>query len=304
MKTIAALSLATVSLLAACATQAGPEAAPAGGNTSLFADPVAVDADYPPALEELNFQSGGARLNGLIYLADGAGPHPTVILLHGYPGNEKNLDLAQAMRRDGFNVMFFHYRGAWGSEGNFSFTHVVEDVAAAADFLRANAAAYRADPEKLILVGHSMGGFAALSAAANDSQIACAAGLAPADFGVLAAGVTASPQVLEGFSSYTDTLSMLNGFSGEAAILELFANTAAFDLRAKAPELAGKSVLIVAAEDDESTPLDIMVQPLMDAYAAQDGLNATNVVLPGDHSFSWSREALINTVTGWADSCR
>lgn len=302
MKKLAAISLAAATLLCACATPAtlAPES-PVG---SHYADPAEIDADYPPALMELNFQSGGARLNGLIYLANGPGPHPTVILLHGFPGNEKNLDLAQAMRRAGFNVMFFHYRGAWGSEGNFSFSNVVEDVGAAADFLRANAETYRTNPERLILTGHSMGGFAAFSAAANDSRIACAAGLAPADFGMLASAMEASPDVLQGFSAYADTLAMLNGFSGEAAIVELFANTAAFDLRAKAPELTGKSVLIVAAETDESTPLEGMIQPLIDAYAAEPGIDATHVVLPGDHSFSWSRDALIETVIGWADGCR
>ena len=302
MKTFAAISLAGTALLGACASQVAP--VPEAAVSSQYADPAAIDAEHPPALMELNFESGGARLNGLIYLADGPGPHPTVILLHGYPGNEKNLDLAQAMRRAGFNVMFFHYRGAWGSEGNFSFSNVVEDVGAAADFLRAHAETYRTDPEKLILIGHSMGGFAAFSAAANDSRIACAAGLAPADFGMLASAIAASPDVLAGFSAYTDTLAMLNGFSGEAAIVELFANTAAFDLRAKAPELAGKSVLIVAADKDESTPLEVMIQPLMDAYAAEPGIRATHVVLPGDHSFSWSRNALIETVTGWAEGCR
>lgn len=304
MKTFAAISLAAL-LVSACTTAPAPAQAPeAPPLASRFADPASIDAEYPPGLSEINFQSGGARLNGLVYLADGAGPHPTVILLHGFPGNEKNLDLAQAMRRVGFNVMFFHYRGAWGSDGVFSFSNVVEDVAAAAEFLRANAATYRTDPDKLILIGHSMGGFAALSGAANDSRIACAAGLAPADFGVLASAVAASPDVLEGFAAYSDTLTMLNGFSGESAISDLFANTAAFDLRAKAPELAGKSVLLVAAEDDESTPLDMMVQPLMDAYAADPAIRATNVVLPGDHSFSWSREALIDTVIDWAEGCR
>ncbi|ABI76476.1 putative lipoprotein [Hyphomonas neptunium ATCC 15444] len=302
MKTFAAISLAATALLAACTTPVA--LAPEATLTGRYADPAAIDPDHPPALMELNFESGGARLNGLIYLADGAGPHPTVVLLHGYPGNEKNLDLAQAMRREGFNVMFFHYRGAWGSDGNFSFSNVVEDVGAATGFLRANAGTYRTDPEKLILIGHSMGGFAAFSAAANDSRVACAAGLAPADFGVLGAAMAANPEVLEGFSGYTDTLSMLKGFSGEAAIVELFSNAAAFDLRAKAPELAGKSVLIVAGDADESTPLEGMIQPLMDAYEAAPDIETTLVVLPGDHSFSWSRAALIDTVIGWADGCR
>lgn len=91
-------------------------------------DPVQIDEANPPALAEINFDSYGDRLNGILYQANGIGPHPTVVLLHGYPGNEKNLDLAQSMRRAGYNVLFFHYRGAWGSGGDFSFTHVTEDV--------------------------------------------------------------------------------------------------------------------------------------------------------------------------------
>ncbi|MFD3266336.1 hypothetical protein [Phenylobacterium ferrooxidans] len=32
-------------------------------------------------------------------------------------GNEKNLDLAQAVRRAGWNAAAFNYRGSWGSPG-------------------------------------------------------------------------------------------------------------------------------------------------------------------------------------------
>ena len=51
-------------------------------------------------------------LAGMMLGANGQGPHPTIVLLHGFPGNEKNLDLAQSLRRAGYNVLFFHYRGA------------------------------------------------------------------------------------------------------------------------------------------------------------------------------------------------
>ena len=64
-------------------------------------DAASIDPVHPPALVELNFESHGERLNGILYQANGAGPHPTVVLLHGYPGNEKNLDLAQSLRRVG-----------------------------------------------------------------------------------------------------------------------------------------------------------------------------------------------------------
>jgi pimeloyl-ACP methyl ester carboxylesterase len=113
------------------------------------------DPQYPPAMAELTILSNGSRMPALLYQANGAGPHPTVLLLHGFPGNEKNLDIAQVLRRDGFNVLFFHYRGAWGAEGDYSINQLDDDVLAALAFLRnpANAAALRINSDRLSLLG-------------------------------------------------------------------------------------------------------------------------------------------------------
>src|SRR6266566_6916951 len=75
------------------------------------------DKSSPAGMLELIIPSGTSRLQGLIYKANGKQKHPTLILLHGYPGNEKNLDLAQIVRANGWNVIYFNYRGSWGSEG-------------------------------------------------------------------------------------------------------------------------------------------------------------------------------------------
>lgn len=262
------------------------------------------DAAYPPALQEVHFDSHGDRLNGIVYVANGPGPHPTVILLHGFPGNEKNLDLAQALRAKGWNVLFFHYRGAWGSAGTYSFTHVIEDVAPAADYLRANAGALRADPSRIVLVGHSMGGFAALMAAARDDRFACAAAVTPADLGAMAGILDAQPDLARDLSNYSDALPMLHGFSGASALAEIRTYRKEFDVRALAPRLRGKSVLIVGADHDTDVPVDLIVQPLIDAYEADPAIRTTGVILSGDHSFSWSRAQLIETVTQWAEGCR
>src|SRR4051794_10355249 len=77
----------------------------------------------PPSMSELALASHGTRINGLVYLAAGPGPHPVVLFLHGYPGNERNLDLAQAVRRAGFDAIYIDYRGNWGSGGTFSFAN-------------------------------------------------------------------------------------------------------------------------------------------------------------------------------------
>jgi len=102
---------------------------------AVITDP-APDAANPPHSAQVLVPSHGVGMNGLFYLAGGAGPHPTIVLLHGFPGNEQNLDLAQAIRRAGWNVLTMHYRGSWGSPGVFSIAHVLEDVDAAVAFVR------------------------------------------------------------------------------------------------------------------------------------------------------------------------
>jgi uncharacterized protein len=100
--------------------QVAAQAQPAPPPAAIFTDP-APDKAFPARSEVLHIPSGAVLINGLAYIAQGAGAHPAVILLHGLPGNEKNLDLAQAMRRAGWTVVTFNYRGSWGSPGVYSF---------------------------------------------------------------------------------------------------------------------------------------------------------------------------------------
>lgn len=283
--------------LTACAT------GPYDHQNSTFSDPVIIDENHPPKLVELNFKSHEKRVNGILYQANGAGPHPTVILLHGYPGNEKNLDLAQTLRREGYNVLFFHYRGAWGSEGEFSFTHVIEDVSSASDFLRTHQDSYRVDGDRIILIGHSMGGFAALHGAARDKNVKCVAGIAPADFGLLAKMVAHNEALAKGFSAGADNLTMLNEWSGEKALSELADNIDSFDVIKLAPKLSGKSILLTAGDKDNVLAPDIFHAPMVEAYESQDEITLTHKIISGDHSFSWSRFELSDLITNWIKNC-
>jgi pimeloyl-ACP methyl ester carboxylesterase len=125
---------------------------------AIYTDP-APDAANPARMEVLHIPSGGVEINGVAYLASGKGPHPTVVICHGWPGNEKNLDLAQTLRRAGWNAITFNYRGAWGSPGSFRFAQNPEDAKAVLAFLRdpANAARLGVDPARIAMIGHSMG---------------------------------------------------------------------------------------------------------------------------------------------------
>jgi len=50
-------------------------------------------AATPAATQQMILPSHGSNLFGVFYLAAGAGPHPTAIIFHGFPGFEQNLDI-------------------------------------------------------------------------------------------------------------------------------------------------------------------------------------------------------------------
>jgi hypothetical protein len=78
---------------------------------AIFTDPPA-DAAHPAKMTVLHIPTHGLQINGLVYQPSGAGPHPTLVICHGLPGNEKFLDLAQAVRRAGWHAVTFNYRGS------------------------------------------------------------------------------------------------------------------------------------------------------------------------------------------------
>ena len=121
-----------VILAALFAATASAQSVPA----AIFTDPP-VDATHPAKMTVLHIPSHGVKINGIVYQPSGAGPHPTLVLFHGLPGNEKNLDLAQAVRRAGWNAVTFNYRGSWGSPGAFRFSQNLEDGDAVLAYLRA-----------------------------------------------------------------------------------------------------------------------------------------------------------------------
>src|ERR1700723_2493582 len=138
LKTCRRVGLSTIAItfgiLVGCATAINPLSAQQPTVAAQFHPPA--ERSNAASMESLEIPSHGASFNAFMYIAAGAGPHPVAVLLHGLPGNERNLDLAQDVRRAGWNVLYMDYRGSWGSQGAFSFSHSVEDVEAAITYLR------------------------------------------------------------------------------------------------------------------------------------------------------------------------
>jgi uncharacterized protein len=258
-------------------------------------------------MDSFQLPSHGALLNAFVYTAAGPGPHPAVILLHGFPGNEKNLDLAQAIRRAGWDVVFFNYRGSWGSPGEFSFAHSIEDTAAAIAYLRdpAHAKALRLDPKRIVLIGHSMGGFMAVEAGADDPAIAAVGLISAADMaGRLASTSALSPEQKEAAITRTaaglqrEGMAPLAGCTPDGLARELMANTDRWSFPDRAAALAKRPVLIVTSDDGLAPANTIFAQQLR----ADGDTHVATTHLPTDHAYSDFRLELTDTVLRWLAS--
>lgn len=282
-------------LSVACSTVAPPP------ESVKAVSPEPFDLNHPPSLVETRFLVDDSPMNAIVYEASGPGPHPTVVLLHGFPGNERNLDLGHAIRRHGWNVVFFHYRGAWGSGGQFSFLHVLEDVAAVVQQVRAPAFAseHRIDPDRIAFVGHSMGGFAALISGAELAEAQCVVSIAGANLGGLASGGD-NPEAAAGFAALLDSWAgPIQSAGGEALVEELFAHASRFDTLSHAPTLAKKPLLLLAGGRDKVTPPEQHHAPLAAALRAAGSTHSEKVLPNADHAFSGHRLELTRLVTQW-----
>ena len=271
---------------------------------AISTDPAA-DAKNPPTMESFQLSSHGSLINALMYEAAGAGPHGTVILLHGFPGNEKNLDLAQAIRRSGWNVLYFDYRGSWGSPGTFSFSHCMEDTEAALAYLRdpAHAKKLRVDSAKLVLMGHSMGGMIALYVGAHDPKVLGVDVFSAADMASYAqvpsdAPASAKQETLKAVAGALadEGMAPLAGCTPEGLAAELMAH-GEWAFAQDATGLVRRPVLIVTSDDGGAAP----AQKLADALIAAGKGQARYVHVATDHSFSGKRIELETIVLGSLD---
>jgi pimeloyl-ACP methyl ester carboxylesterase len=261
---------------------------------AIFTDPPA-DAAHPPRMEVLHIPSGGVAINGVAYLAAGAGPHPTVVLLHGLPGNEKNLDLAQAIRRAGWNCVTFNYRGSWGSPGTFSFEGNLADARAVLAFLRdpKTAVPLQIDTQKLVIAGHSMGGWVTALTAAQDSGLAGAVMISAADMGGRGAVPAARAIVAK---SMAEDMESLAGTSADKMADEVIAMSPRLSFNAEVARGLSTKPLLVLTSDDGLAP---GAEKLVKAIQADGGKQVTLHHEATDHGWSGRRIALEALVIRW-----
>jgi pimeloyl-ACP methyl ester carboxylesterase len=261
---------------------------------AVVADPPR-DSLHPPRMEVLHVPSGGVKINGVAYVAAGPGPHPVFILLHGLPGNEKNLDLAQAVRRAGWTSVTFNYRGSWGSPGKFRFANNLADADAVIAFLKdtANVRRLGLDTTRMVLAGHSMGGWVTVLTASHHPELAGAVLLSAADMGAMAGG--RRDRLVR---TMADNMESLAGVTPESMADEVRSRGAHWRFADAEPGLAHLPLLVLTANDG----LAPMSDSLVVALRALGNERITTLHAATDHSWSDRRIELESAVINWLDA--
>lgn len=265
-------------------------------------DQLTTNKDFPASLRSLILKSDGCKLLSTLLLADGEGPHPTVLLLHGFPGNETNLDIAHAIRRMGWNVFLFHYRGTWGSEGNFSWSNAIYDVNVAVEFLRdpETQKNFRVDNNKIVIIGYSMGGFTGFMHAAKDKGINNVVSISAFNFGLAASMLPQVPNGKEMALEYLHLgVSFVNGTTEPALLDEMLKHADEFNLLNYVAEYASKNVLMLGATYDVTAPMDLHYYPLVKALQEAKVPNLQTHILETGHGFSTKRIELTRIIINW-----
>jgi pimeloyl-ACP methyl ester carboxylesterase len=257
-----------------------------------------LDKEFPCSTEAIKIMAkDGSALNGLLYGASGAGVHPTLLLFHGYPGGDDNRDIAQAVRRMGWNVVVFHYRGLWGSEGAFSFVHAIEDASAALHFLdhAEHAQRYKIDRDRLAVLGHSMGGFLALSLASTFPDRLLGVGSIA---GVNLAELATAAMTIDGrnaVKAMLETGAPVAGATPDTLTDELMAHRSEWDINTYAGPLKDMPVLLITAID----PFAKHSHAFGEWLRATGNESITEIDLDADHNFNSHRIALQTAVLEW-----
>ena len=243
------------------------------------------DKAAPAGQVELAIPSENSLMQALMYSANGAKKHPTLLLLHGFPGNERNLDLAQVVRSKGWNVLYFNYRGSWGSQGQFSFANCVQDVKNVISFCKKYSDSLYIDTSNIALFGHSMGGFVCLKALAELPEIKKGFALSTWNIYEDAKDIKSS-QVTEGAKKFP--ISFVLNTTAEKLFQSVVDNLSFYYLQDEAAALSEKKIVML----DEHQ----MNQSLANAIKKANHNYFAYEVWQTDHSFSNKRISLINKV--------
>ncbi|HPF51332.1 MAG TPA: alpha/beta fold hydrolase [Draconibacterium sp.] len=264
----------------------------------------AQETSDPPL--KISFMHDNHRLQGWFYKAEGNGPFPTLILLHGAMGRDGDIfNLGQSLSREGYNVLTYSYPGSWRSEGLKTDRAALESVASAIGFIRSKTTIqeFDIDTTDIILAGHSYGGGMALLGAALDPGIHKVIGIASADLYETANELEQSQERQQNFQQMVDRMlmnpSMARGTTGKEYVDKMISDKERYNTVKYAGVLAEKHILLLTGWLDRMKPIERYALPLYRALQAQGSQNVTIMAFNTNHEFYSAQNEMTKTIIEW-----
>jgi dienelactone hydrolase len=259
---------------------------------------------------DVGIDNGGVRLKGKLFVAEGAGPFATVILLRGFPSSSDDvLGIGSKLAAAGFHALTFAYSGSQGSRGEASFWNAQRDIQGAFDFLHQpeNAKRFQVDRGRMILGGWCYGGNMALAYAAGHPEVTTVFSIAGNDHGEFLREYARNPEFQKMVDAMSDSwikppheVRFARGaMPKEIVAAGLDRLDPIFDLRASAPRLAGREILLVGGWDDRQVTIDQYVLPFYRALEKAGAKKVTITAFQDDHYFKNCREQLAAAIIDW-----
>jgi len=247
------------------------------------------DENFPAFNKELIFAINGDTISGYGFIANDSTLKETIILVAGYPGNDNNFDLAQALRRNGKNVIHFNHRGAWGSQGQYTYSSCLEDIDKVIEYLTQTSVAkeLRIDTSQITLIGRSYGGGVALIQGSQNQYVKKIIAISSVNYGAIMNNYDNLTE-LGGFKKYMKKQVMINT-DIDVFLQEMLDKKEAFNILAFAKFLKNKQVLIL--EDSDKN----------DKWTSQL-TNAEIVKFESGHNFIDKRIEMIDLIVDWINS--
>jgi dienelactone hydrolase len=240
-------------------------------------------------VENVSFQSDGTPLLGRLYRPAPEGRYPAVAICHGYPGDTKNMDLAEELALNGIVTLVFYYQGAWGSKGAYRFAKLEPSTRDAVVYLRSLACV---DPERVGLVSHSMGALPLSKRMSLDATLKTCVLMSPVSDISLWTNGDALETVIPHFIQ--SAKGKLDGMSVEQLRADLKEVTETGNPVNLISAIKGPSMIVVGTEDDV-TPPDLCKILYDRAHEPKKWV----LIEGADHGFSEHRIPLIKAVLDW-----
>lgn len=192
-------------------------------------------------------------------------------------------------------------------KGTFSFAHAIEDADAEVAFVKdpVNIAKYHIDPNKIVILGHSMGGYMVASAAAHDPKVAGVVMISAWNIGGSfpppEAGAAVIEKAKKGMAASfiaDNNVAPLAGCTAESLVAEAYAHRTEWNFDTFAPALASRPFLVITS-DDHLGPAD---HAFVVALQKAGDSHVTETHFAADHPYSGQRIALTTAILNWLGS--